>query len=283
LGDYWITRPAPGELLLTFWKYVYADLEVHAAPVAVLSLTTLTVLLVFLVYRAQAALRHRNRDRAALALTLWLAAAPIALMWLVSQWRPVYLTRALLPSGLLFYVALAWLFTRARLPRPILALLGTLALSTAGAGLYGLATWTTFPRPPFDAADQYIAVRWQPGNQVVHARKISLLPMVYYNRSLPQSYVRDTPGSGEDTLARPTQEALHLLADNCAAAAAKASPRVWFVIFQEQLTQQGGTSPELSWMQAHYRQAGVETFNDLSVYRFEQPDGSAQRAQCEAG
>jgi mannosyltransferase len=280
VSAYWIPRPTPGELLLTLWKYTYADLEVHLPLIAILSLTTIAVLLVFVIYRAQAVLRYRNRNRASLALALWLAGAPIVLMWLVSQWRPVYLARALLPSGLMFYVVLAWLFTRARWPRPILALPVVLWLGTVAAGLYGLYTWETFPRPPFDAADQLIAGRWQPGDRVVHASKITMLPMVYYNRTLVQSYVRDVPGSAEDTLARPTQEALQLLADACIAAAAKGSARVWFAIFQEQIAQQGGQSPELNWMNAHYRAASTEAFNDLLIYRFEQPDDVARRAEC---
>jgi uncharacterized membrane protein len=281
VGAYWIPRPAPGELLLTLWKYTYADLEVHAPLIALLSLTTIGVLLVFLIYRAQAALRYQNRTSASLALALWLAGGPIVLMWLVSQWRPVYLARALLPSGLMFYVVLAWLFTRARLPRLVLAVPLSLWLCTVAAGLYGLYTWETFPRPPFDAADQAIAGRWQPGDRVVHANKITMLPMVYYNRALAQFYVRDIPGSAEDTLARPTQEALQLLADECIAAAAKGSARIWFAIFQEQIAQQGGQSPELNWMNTHYRAVGSETFNDLLIYRFEQPDDVARRAECE--
>jgi 4-amino-4-deoxy-L-arabinose transferase-like glycosyltransferase len=282
VGTYWIPRPTPGELLLTLWKYSYADLEVHAPLVALLSLTTIAILLVLLIYRAQAALRYQNRTRASLALALWLAGGPIVLMWLLSQWRPVFLARALLPSGLMFYVTLAWLFTRARLPRPILALPVVFWLCTVAAGLSSLYTWETFPRPPFDAADQAIAGHWQPGDRVVHASKITLLPMVYYNRGLAQSYVRDAPGSPEDTLARPTQEALQLLADECIAAAAKGSARVWFAILQEQIAQQGGQSPELNWMNAHYRAASTEVFNDLLIYRFEQPDGVARRAECEA-
>jgi hypothetical protein len=109
-----------------------------------------------------------------------------------------------------------------------------------------------------------------------------MLPMTYYDRSLPQSYVRDTPGSGEDTLARPTQETLGLLADDCAAAAAHGSTRVWLVIFQQQIEQQGGASPSLVWLDAHYRRVSLESFSDLLVYLYDQPDDTARDARCEA-
>jgi uncharacterized membrane protein len=282
IGAYWVPRPGILQPLITLWSFLFADLPARAVPVVVLSLTTLSVLLVFLIYRVLKTFRHPNPDRAPLALTLALTAGPIGLMWLVSQWRPVYLTRALLPAGLMFYLALAWLLTRARLPRPIRAALTVLWLATAAVGLVTQYTWHTFPRPPFDVADQFIAARWQPGDRVVHASKITMLPMTYYDRSLPQAYVRDTPGSSEDTLARPTQETLGLLADDCAAAAARGSSRVWFVIFQQQIEQQGGASPSLDWMETHYHRVSLESFNDLLVYLYDQPDEIARSARCEA-
>jgi hypothetical protein len=219
-----------------------------------------------------------------LVFALWLVAVPIGLMWLVSQWRPVYLTRALLPSGLMFYVALAWLLTRARLPRPMLAIVGLPWLVTIGLGLYTHYTWQTFPRPRFNSALAYITAQAQDGDQVVHANKITMLPMVYYARfeshPISQRYIRDVPGSGEDTLARPTQEVLNLLADDCLAVAAKGSARVWFVIFQRQIDQAQGAVPDIKWLDAHYRRVSIQPFNDLLVYSYEGPDETARQAQC---
>jgi hypothetical protein len=131
-------------------------------------------------------------------------------------------------------------------------------------------------------AAQAITAHWQPGDQVVHANKVTMLPMTYYDRRLPHSAVRDTTGSGEDTLARPTQETLGLLADDCAASAAHGSSRVWFVIFQQQIDQQGGAPPSLVWLDAHYHRVSLESFNDLLVYLVDQPDETARNARCEA-
>ncbi len=254
-------------------------MPVTSALALTVSTVTLTLLLVFLAYRALDTIRHQRPDCKRLQFSLWLAFAPIALIWLFSQWRPVYLTRALLPSGLMFYVALAWLLTRARLPRFVLAVVVVPWLATILIGLYMHYTWATFPRPPFDTADQYIAARWQSGDRIVHANKITMLPMFYYNRSLNQHYVRDVPGSSEDTLAPPTQEALGLLADECVASAAGGA-RTWFVIFQKQIAEQNGTPPDLAWMDAHYHKQSMQVFNDLSVYLYDEPDALARKAQC---
>jgi 4-amino-4-deoxy-L-arabinose transferase-like glycosyltransferase len=284
IGSYWIERPDAAKLFTTLWAFVFVELEARSPLVTILTTLTLTILVVFLCYRALPTLLRRDRDRGPLALVLWLFAAPIALLWLVSQWRPVYLTRALLPSGLILYIALAWLLTRARLPRPILVIITLPWLATIGLGLYTHYTWQTFPRPPFDAAVAYLAAQVQDGDQVVHANKITMLPMAYYarfeSRTISQRYLRDVPGSGEDTLARPTQEVLNLLADECLPLAAKGSNRVWFVIFQRQIDQVHGAIPDINWLDAHYRRVSIQPFNDLLLYRYDGPDETARQAQC---
>jgi len=282
IGNYWIKRPTLAQPFLTLWSYTFADLEVRDMAVVTITLIAFAILITFLIYRALVVLTRRQRDWESLGFALWLVIAPIALMWLISQWRPVYLTRALLPSGLLFYVVVAWLLTRAHLPRPILGVIAVPLLISAGLGLYLHYTWAAFPRPPFDQADSYIREHQQAGDRIVHANKITALPMVYYDRNLPQAYVRDVPGSGEDTLARPTQEILHLLANECVSSAAKGSPRVWFVIFRKQIEEQGGNPSDLQWLDTHYKRQSVQPFNDLLVYLYDQPDEQAKQATCPA-
>jgi hypothetical protein len=47
---------------------------------------------------------------------------------------------------------------------------------------------------------------------VVHTNKLTYLPMRYYAPDLPGVFLADPPGSPQDTLARPTQEALGFFA-----------------------------------------------------------------------
>jgi uncharacterized membrane protein len=281
LGSYWILKPSAIQPLVTVWSFIFAELPVTGPLILIVSMLTLVLLGVLLIYRVWETIRRHLSESTPLAFVLYLSVVPIALMWLVSQWRPVYLTRALLPSALMLYVVLAWLVTRAQLPRLLIGIIAVPWALTILLGLYTHYTWNTFPRPPFDSADQFIASNWQNGDHVVHANKITMLPMVYYNRGLTQAYIRDIPGSGEDTLAYPTQQSLGLFADECAATAAKASPRVWFVIFSEQVTQQNGQSTELTWFDAHYHRQSMQPFNDLLVYLYDQPDAVAKRGVCQ--
>jgi hypothetical protein len=213
-------------------------------------------------------------------------------MWAASTaFQPVFLPRALLPSAVIFYIAMAWLFVQGGMPRPIVVLLAGAWGVIVVFGLVTHYTWDTFPNPPFDRADRFLRDEAGPGDAIVHGNKITMLPMVYYNRRLPQRYVRDIPGSGSDTLALPTQQALHLLADGCAAQAAGGAQRVWYVAFKQlekEMAESVEDDPEnvrydsLRWLRAHYAEREVTTFNDLRIYLFTDPDAEAALATCDA-
>ncbi len=100
--------------------------------------------------------------------------------------------------------------------------------------------------------------------------------MVYYDRNLPQRYLADIGGSPEDTLARPTQEALQLLADACIQLAARDAQRIWFVLFADaprQYEAAGRTdlSDTLMWLDEHYQQVAQSRFNDLDIWLYDNP------------
>lgn len=271
---YWLTPPNPARPLLTLRTFAAAALDIPP-PASMIAALGGLFLALFLAIQVILYLRRRvHPDRAPLLFTLWLAAAPPALMWLVSQWQPLYLERALLPSALLFYLALAWLLTRGGLPHPVAALIGGVMLILAGIGLFYHYTWAQFPNSPFPAAAAHIRANWQADDVIVHQNKLSALPLVFYARDLPQRYLGDAPGSPEDTLALPTQQTLGLLADACMQAASSGAQRVWWVVFadaERQYTGQG--RPELAeaqaWLAAHYREAENIVFTDLNVILYE--------------
>ncbi|GIV82124.1 MAG: hypothetical protein KatS3mg051_1478 [Anaerolineae bacterium] len=219
---------------------------------------------------------------------MWLALAPMAFMWIASYLlQPVFLPRALLPSAVMFYVALAWLFARSRLPFAIRAVLGAGWGAVIVFGLVTHYTWDRFPNPPFDRAVTYLRAHLTEGDVVVHGNKITALPMLYYGRDVAQHYVRDIPGSGSDTLALPTQQVLGALADGCVAEAAQGAPRVWYVAFdrlEEEMGELIAEKPDyvrydaLAWLRQHYTLQGTTAFHDLLVYQFVEPDEEARQA-----
>lgn len=265
---YWLKPPNIAQPLLTARSFLVVNLDIPA-PAAMIGFLGALFIALFLLVQIMVMLRRRPSDRHPLLFSLWLAAAPPALMWLASQVQPVYLERALLPSALMLYLALGWLFTRGGLPRPVAVVIAAIGLGLVGIGLYYQYTWATFPNAPFQPAVAFIRQNLAPGDVVLHPNKLTALPMIYYDRDLPQRYLADRPGSPEDTLALPTQEALGLLADSCIQLVGGA-PRLWWVTFdfaERQYADAGRTefAAALEWLRAHYRLAETRTFNDLQV------------------
>jgi mannosyltransferase len=286
---YWVARPSIVRPLLTLRSFTVVALDIPAdwnIPTFFVGL----VLTVFLVL--QMVMRRRRMPRQeviGLRWVLWLAFGSVALLWLASQvLTPVYLDRGLLAQGIVFYIALAWLFTRGGLPRLITAVLVAVWIVVAAAGFYFQVTWHTFPNSPFDAAVTYLAESAAPSDTVIHSNKLTALPMVYYGPDLPQTYMADRPGSPEDTLALPTQEVLNLLGAPCMAEAAGGADRVWFVIFTQEEAQyialpDYDAHPHLAWLRTHYTEGETVAFEDLLVIVFSGPDGYAPVCDQESG
>lgn len=290
LRSYWVQKPNVLHLWLALRSFVSVNLDFSAAwwlPTFLLA----AVFAVFVVYRGIGVLRDpREGDREPVRWMLWLAFMPMVFMWVMSYLlQPIFLPRALLPSALIFYIALAWLFVAAGMPRVMVIGLAAWWAVIVVFGLVTLYRWDTFPTPPFDDADAYLADHVDAGDVIVHSNKITALPMIYYDRDLPQWYVRDIPGSGSDTLGIPTQQALGLMARPCVAVAAGGAPRVWYVTFErleEEMIELVEEDPDnarydsLGWLRAHYSQSTITSFNDLDLYLFTGPDADAQ-AECE--
>jgi 4-amino-4-deoxy-L-arabinose transferase-like glycosyltransferase len=292
LRQYWVQKPNILHFWLTLRTFISVNLDFSAGwwlPTFLLA-AVLTVLLLYRAYPVLRANGQHNPDRLPLLWVVWLAFVPMILMWITSYlFQPIFLPRALLPSAVMFYVAMAWLFTRGGMPQLIV---GALAVSWGVIIVFGLVThytWDTFPTPPFEDAAYYLAQHSESGDVIVHGNKITALPMVYYERDLPQRYVRDIPDSGSDTLAIPTQKALQLMADECAAEAAAGAPRVWYVTFEQledEMADLVDDDPEntqydsLKWLRQHYRtETLVRRFNDLKLYLFSDPDSAL--TECE--
>jgi 4-amino-4-deoxy-L-arabinose transferase-like glycosyltransferase len=207
------------------------------------------------------------------SLLLCSTGVPILLLFMVSQWRPVYIVRALLPSGLMYAVLLAGVLVVGRVPKAIRWGLLLPSAAICVAALLNHYSYARFPRAPFDQAAAYLRAHSQPADVIVHSNKLTFLPTHYYDRSLPQTFIADEPGSPADTLAYPTQEALGLFAAPDLATAVHGYQRVWFVIFRRAVDEYRAAGypdhPQRSWLEQHYTLVSVASFNDLDVYQYE--------------
>ncbi|HZQ05888.1 MAG TPA: glycosyltransferase family 39 protein [Anaerolineae bacterium] len=259
---YWISTPTLLTVLQTVLTFT-ADFDNARFPLPLLPFALIAALLLFVLFCYEF-LRGGWRDKR-VCLLAHLAILPPALIFVASLWRPVYITRALMPSFLMAAILVAWLGLR--LPPLLGKSLGVALALLAAASLVFYYTYADFPRPPFREALAYLQAQSLPGDVIVHDNKLSFFPMYYYARGdrLTQSFIADPPGAGSDTLARPTQEALGLYAVS-PQNATQAQTRVWFIMFREAHESGAGN---LDWMRAQYREIQESSFHDLELYLFE--------------
>ena len=267
-NSYWVDRPTLAAVFSTLLAFV-TNLPVEARWLP-LALAVALLVFFFAAYQTFLAL-HRKLLGARRGLWLaYLALTPPALAFIFSQWRPVYVERAFLPSAVMFWLWLAWAFFSTKLPSFLRILcLAALALGVA-LGLVTHLTYADFPYAPYAALDASLAARLQPGDVILHSNKLSLLPAVYYDRTLVQEYLPDPPGSGSDTLAPATQQVLGLIESASLASATSSAGRVWFIIFQKALDESAATGlaedPDLAWLDGNFQLENVEAWGPLQLY-----------------
>jgi hypothetical protein len=261
---YWVPTPKLAELVRSIIVYHF-NLplpDVLLPPSLFLALVVLCLLILQIV-----------KVNAKVPLTfLWLGFSPLGLMWVISQWQPIYIDRAVLPAGLLYLVAVAWLFADAGSPRLLRIGLGAICLTVAALSLGYHYTYRNFPRGPFVEASAYLRDQVGEGDIVIHSNKLTFFPMHYYDRHLSTTWVADPAGDGSDTLARPTQEALQLFPQPDIEAAVGGAEGLWFVIFQQAINEYGGRHPHLVWLEEIYTMEERVRLDGLLLYHFVLPD-----------
>ncbi len=263
---YWISPPGVAEVVRTLVVFVAGlPVDQRVLPVLLAAAVLSAAAIVLALVRA-----WRSLPAAAASATM--AALPVALMFAVSQWKPVYLDRAMLPAGAMFTLCLAWTLRSGCPYRPLRALAAVLLVAATVVGLWETYTYRGFPYAPFAEMGSYLSAQREADERVIHSNKITALPSVYYNPDLPQRYLADPPGSGSDTLAAATQEVLGLMADADIASAAADSPGVWFIVFPREIEDYRRLGrpvhPALEWLTEHYRLEAEADFGELRLYHF---------------
>jgi 4-amino-4-deoxy-L-arabinose transferase-like glycosyltransferase len=279
--SYWVQQPGAVQLIQTLlvfhFGYDNQSLPGWLLPPALFFSLLVVVLVALEQWRARrgssrVSVAAEVHPKDACLLLLSLSLVPVLFLFAVSQLRPVYIVRALLPSALTYYVLLAAVFMRGALPRRLKWGIVLPCVLIAVASLWNHYGYATFPRAPFDRADAFLRAHYEAADVIVHSNKLTFFPAHYYDRSLSQSFIADEPGSPSDTLAYATQEALGLFAAPDIDAATRGYDRVWFVMFRraaDEYRAAGHTDhPQRMWLEEHYRLTSVTSFNDLDVYEY---------------
>jgi 4-amino-4-deoxy-L-arabinose transferase-like glycosyltransferase len=268
--SYWIAAPDLYRLLSLLLAFV-TNIPLRTGFVAPGLFAALTIAVLALIQTVREVKGHDELSAGGLWM-LYLAFCAPLMMFAFSQWKPVYLERALLPAGTMFLVWIAWILTSAKASPATRILIGTALLAGFGLGLFHHVTYAGFPYAPFNVLAAQLQSRREPGDVILHSSKLSMLPMVYYDRQLAQGYIADPPGSGIDTLAPSTQKVLNLEASENLNSAIGNADRVWFLIFsesnQEYVRAGHPRHPHLTYLIERYTLLDLQHWGSLDVYLF---------------
>jgi hypothetical protein len=215
--------------------------------------------------------RYRRGASDALNLVVAFVLVPPLLMFVLSYaMRSIFTPRAVIASSLAYYILLAVLAARA--PRvgkiAIVGIAGVIALTMLPFYYSAFGEWR---RAPFAEADRFLRAQAQSNDLILHDNKLAFFLMRFYDRTLPQEFLADPPGSGNDTLSRTSQEAMGLLPVDFDAAIRNRN-RVWFVIFQtalDQAAEEGHPHGNRSRLDAVMNRHAVTAFGDLRIFLYE--------------
>jgi 4-amino-4-deoxy-L-arabinose transferase-like glycosyltransferase len=270
--NYWIERPTVASVFNLILSYI-----TNLPLLNGLLLPGLLISVFCVVLAAFQTFRAFKQKIPGYKVGLWLAFlsfAPPLLLWLFSQWRPVYLERALLPSHAIFCIWFAWALLHTMLPKIVRFVVIGLTLIGAALGIYEHLTYVGAPYAPYQAMTTSLAKRVKPGDLILYSTKISYLPALYFNQTLPQVFIIDEPGSKSDNLAPATRAVLHLNEAPDIRSATQGVSRLWFVIFQEEIDEYKllgfSVHPQLQYLNDHYQLSTSESWDDLWIFQYSQ-------------
>jgi len=267
-SQYWVEKPGVEKIFTLILFYLpHLPLSNLMLIFGLLFAVLVITLAVFQTYLA----RKNNIPNTNHGLWLaYLSFAPPLLLWVISQFVPIYIERALLASHAIFCVWLAWSLTETNPPKIIRSFAMTMIIACAMMGFYQHLTYKGFPYGQFNEINKSIQSQIKTGDVIIHSSKLSYLPAFYFDSSLPQGFIIDPPNSNVDTLAPATRELLNLTEYENIEQATKNYIRVWLVIYQnsiEEFAAKGNsTHPHLEYLEAHFTLEAVEQWNDIKVF-----------------
>lgn len=263
---YWVERPDISKIFTLLLVYTSnTPLPPQLIPAALL-----IALIAVSIGLLQTVRSIRQTDATGGLWSLYLSFGPPLLLFLFSQWRPVYIERALLASGAIFCIWIAWILSKTNLPKIARYSLSALLVISFILGIYEHITYHDFPYGPFKELDISLRQRRKPQDVILHSNKLTLLPAMFYDRDLPQTFIGDIPGSQSDTLAPATQEVLGIHAEPDIQSATQNAERVWYIIYQRALDEndEHSTHPDIEYLNSQFTLKLQESWDGLEVYLY---------------
>lgn len=218
--------------------------------------------------------RNRTREDGLDFLAFICGGLPLLLFIMSYLIKPIFIPRAFIVAHGAFLGMSGWVIA-SQWKRGVGKLILGGFLFGAMIGIPTQAFFDQFPRSPFQQAAVDLLAQIREGEVVVHDNKLSYFPFRFYVPSLPQEFVGDIPGSGNDTFAPGSQAAMGIFPKPDLESAVENSKKVYFVVFTQTIREYqelGETEhPSLLWLRGRFHQVMHRFYNDLEVYAFEKP------------
>jgi mannosyltransferase len=176
-AGFWLTPPTIFAPLTTLILYI-ANYSL-SSNVFTFALFAIIAFLFIGLFELTYQLRRNPSQRHVTALVLLLAFLPIAAVWLLSQYIPLFLDRTLIIVTPAFFILLARFIAQAPWKSPT----RYLALAVVAIMLLSLFNYYTNPlyfKPDYRAAATFINGRQQSGDAILHTSNGSYLPFLLY-------------------------------------------------------------------------------------------------------
>ena len=181
--------------------------------------------------------------------------------------RPVFIIRGFIPAQLVF-LGLAGIVTAFDWKKKVGILIAVLVIINSIISLPMLYSFAEFPRSPFRDASAKLNQEIGNGYFVIHDNKLSYFPISYYLNSPDQVFLKDAPGSANDTLAPKSQEAMGIYPIESIESATAGKNKVIFLIFSEAIKEYESknlTHPIINWLKSNYLLTNQEAVGDLRI------------------
>ncbi len=215
----------------------------------------------------------RNLSKAPnLLLLTTISFLPPFLLFLVSYLiRPVFVIRGFIPSQLAF-LGLTAAITAIDWKIHLGKIMAGLVILNAVFSYPALYSYAEFPRSPFASASLQIRDAVKDDFFIVHDNKLSFFPIHYYFPSTSQVFLKDQPGTANDTFATPSQVAMEIFPVENIDSASNGRNKLVFVVFREtarEYEERNQPHPVISWLKSNYTLTAEKSVGDLRLLYFE--------------
>ncbi|MEZ4595009.1 MAG: glycosyltransferase family 39 protein [Chloroflexota bacterium] len=174
---FWLNAPAPLQPFLTLFLLIGSYSLSHTS--FIVGLVLILALLGFSLLEIRHHLKRNTAKKPMIFFLLILTFLPIVVVWVISQWLPIYLDRALLivlPSYILL-LAYALANTTKRSPLPIIA--GLIACLLV-LSIYNYFDSPYYWKPNYRAAAMSLATAQSADKAIIHTSNGSYIPFLVY-------------------------------------------------------------------------------------------------------